>query len=396
MLQQATIHLLGPELNNPYAEEYARLHEESVEAGKIVIEKNENATIRVLSFDYDGCLARNGKKTHVVDDNKTFFDSILNALRLEDKKVILMMGSNRQKSDTDHMNSLFNKNGSCTTALLDVYNYLKKCLKDSNPSVAIGIDNYLLADSFNQKPAGTEFKKILRKVTNLNEEEKDINNKSLKIDESKFTLLYAQIHKVASDHPDNKIIFDFYDDRDKDILSGLHDIFAYNADLLPKNVTLRLHAYAGDKESQTNFLALKGTGRIDYNFQENIQCIPQSNLNDQSKTFTEDLKKNVLVFRSKRVVLNPLRVTAQIAGGIAACAAGIAFLAVSGLMLAHGNILGAALCTSMALKLISVGLGIGFGLTIAGAASAGVTFFSSAVRKIGPKATPAKTNMLAC
>ena len=63
-------------------------------------------------------------------------------------------------------------------------------------------------------------------------------------DDSKFTLLYAQLHKFASENPDVDIDYDFYDDR-KNIFQPLHTVFKNYPHLLPKNVTLKMHEYRG-------------------------------------------------------------------------------------------------------------------------------------------------------
>ncbi|VEB33497.1 Dot/Icm secretion system substrate [Legionella cherrii] len=63
-------------------------------------------------------------------------------------------------------------------------------------------------------------------------------------DESKVSLLFAQMKLAAMQNPDDDIEFNFYDDR-KDIVEGLNKFLNDNPELIPKNVTLNIKAYSG-------------------------------------------------------------------------------------------------------------------------------------------------------
>ncbi|MDI1351535.1 MAG: hypothetical protein PSV35_02020, partial [bacterium] len=68
-------------------------------------------------------------------------------------------------------------------------------------------------------------------------------------DETKVTILYAQMHKIGVDHYDKPIVFDFYDDRRNngsdapDILEWLGAFYLSNSQLILQNIILRLNHY---------------------------------------------------------------------------------------------------------------------------------------------------------
>lgn len=102
-------------------------------------------------------------------------------------------------------------------------------------------------------------------------------------DSSKISLIYAQVHKLANDHPGKKIEFDFFGD-DNDIHSSINEFFKANSWLLPKNVQLNLHIYC-DKNRRTNpqrktwspfDKPIQGTGFIDAAFDETVLEMLQS------------------------------------------------------------------------------------------------------------------------
>ncbi len=87
-------------------------------------------------------------------------------------------------------------------------------------------------------------------------------------DESKLTLLYAQMHKAAAENPEKEIVFDFYDAR-HDVLSGLANFLGAHHDLMPDNLTLCLHQYVGN--DVVKIAEVKGRGPADYNYHNNVR-----------------------------------------------------------------------------------------------------------------------------
>lgn len=214
--------------------------------------------IRVLSFDFDGCLFHSNyifsEQKDVVKSNHAF----LNKIKEENKeftKAYTFVGSNRQSFAIDIINS--RSKGSCFPAVKQVSDFLGTTL-----------DTMLLADIYGDLPDGTSY----ARATNQNNQEK---HSEWLFDETKATILYAQMHKIANENPNEEIVFDFYDDRGigaikpVDILEHLHNFYEKNQYLIPSNVTLRLHQYAGAEV--TPIAQIKGTGFIDQNYRQTVK-----------------------------------------------------------------------------------------------------------------------------
>ncbi|KTD31915.1 hypothetical protein [Legionella maceachernii] len=193
------------------------------------------ALIRGISFDFDGSLSR--IKGDIILQNLDF----LNFIRAQNHKyaeTYAFIGSNRQSIYDDSMNALSNKNGSCYPQIRKVSDY-----------IGAKFDPFTLTDLYNNLKSGESFKLALsflkNDMLNDNEESYAYDPSLIKQrqtpdwlhDESKLSLLLAQIHKLASEHPEDEIEFYFYDDQKK-ILDRLNAFFSIpeNRRLLPKNL----------------------------------------------------------------------------------------------------------------------------------------------------------------
>ena len=225
-------------------------------------------TIRVLSFDFDGCLFHRGyinsEDKDVVKSNEAF----LEAIKKENEEfttVYSLVGSNRQSYQIDIVNSW--GKGSCFPAIKTVSDHLGTIL-----------DTFLLADIFGNLPIGTSYSQATSSTKH------EIEHSDWMFDETKTTLIYAQIHKMANQHPNEPIILDFYDDRGNgerashDILEQLRDFYTKHHALIPVNVTLRLNHYAGGNVTLMN--EIKGTGFIDENYQQTVKDLSQQAITD--------------------------------------------------------------------------------------------------------------------
>ena len=97
---------------------------------------------------------------------------------------------------------------------------------------------------------------------------REFNHATWFADDSKLTILYAQMHKAAADNPEASIVFDFYEGRHF-VLESLNLFFKKNKELIPGNVTLCLHHYHG--VDPVSFSPIKGKGGIDYSYHQNIR-----------------------------------------------------------------------------------------------------------------------------
>lgn len=215
--------------------------------------------IIVYSFDFDGCifnryyleLSQQGDADALAKANPQLFNHIQKTAK--GKSVILMVGSNRQDYGIDYTNTI--KKGkyiteSCFTALSSISAYLKNILGIDNE-----FDTYLLADTTNKLIPGSSFLKAEKAIAQRNKEVIKSDDEETAehptwmplSDESKLSVLYAQIHRIASLHPHTEAItYTFYDDR-QDILDNLYQVFSQNPNLIPPNVTLQLYQYSGDE-----------------------------------------------------------------------------------------------------------------------------------------------------
>jgi len=243
--------------------------------------------IRVLSFDFDGCLFNNKypvipaslrlrSNTKVILANQTFLDSIKEENKTFEK-VVTYTGSARQSKGIDDANSELNNTESCFIAIEVISKYLEATF-----------DNFLMADIYGNLNAGTSFNRATDKSY------RDSHSASI-YDHTKFTLLYAQIHKISEQYPEDEITFDFYDDRGCgdiqpiDVLEDLQTYFTESPNLLPDNVTLCLKHYSGGQV--TLLSSIKGTGCVDINYRKTIKDIAKKSLGFFKKSITKELLK---------------------------------------------------------------------------------------------------------
>ena len=244
--------------------------------------------IHISSLDYDGCLFTKTTLPKSMDDyitnNRLLLERIAHAYSEFDKKLILV-GSNRQSTDMDASNG-FRGTGSCFLAIDHISKHL-----------GIEFDKFLLSDIYLGKNAGHTINTFLSVVNALNLQDKifglqefmtlndakflaekghselvTVNGSvaSKAFSEDKINLIYAQMHKIASEHPDDEIVFDFYDDR-TDILQSLFGFFDKFPTLVPKNVTLNGFLYAAGTETEPFLCAeCPGTGDIDTTYSQTV------------------------------------------------------------------------------------------------------------------------------
>ena len=238
----------------------------------------------VYSFDFDGCLANlvylASEKKNIIAANR----ELLNRIKLSPNPKIVFVGSNRQAIPDDFSNSTANGRGSCYPATKLISNELEATL-----------DKFLLGDIYNDLSDGTTFCKAF-KYLDKHHQYKPAHYKKVQTlhnwvhDDSKLTLLYAQIHKVVLEHPFDEIQFNFFDDRE-DILTGLHTYFLKYPDLIPLNVTLNLKRYMGPVDRNealidpqvVEYESIRGSGKqIDINYRETIKTIAAVSIEQMS------------------------------------------------------------------------------------------------------------------
>lgn len=208
--------------------------------------------IHVYSFDVDGCLFNNrfldDPDKNLITANQTLLDQI----KEQTGQKYVLCGSSRQSAIDDHYNCMYGK-GSALPRLTKIAEYTGSCLVP-----------LLLADLYNQRDPGSCWRDAL---SLLNPEYQYTQGERILQqlpnwfhDESKLSILYAQMHYMARQHRDSDIVFHFYDDR-ADILEKLQAWFGNATPKIPARVSLMLHRYDGN---QPELVArINGSGAID-------------------------------------------------------------------------------------------------------------------------------------
>ena len=209
--------------------------------------------LRVISLDFDGCIFNRTYHTsndkQVILHNKSFLDALLKDSQ-KFTNTITMIGSSRQSKNHDIRGSNQNHTASCFFAIRQITHYLNATFAP-----------LLLADIFGDLPDGTSYTRLMDASLQAEKHHAHIH------DESKLTLLYAQIHHIAQAYPDEQIVFNFYDDNNT-ILNDLNSFFNRFPVMIPKKTTLCLHQYTGNQVSSTHRIA--GTGKADLNYRQTI------------------------------------------------------------------------------------------------------------------------------
>ena len=284
-------------------------------------------TIIVKSCDFDGCLFNKpyvdeiqklfddqsssvgshaylslGERHRIMcEENVDFIQYITNdLLRSGCVQAYCMVGSLRQCIANDRQNARRLNKGSAFPALSAFAEKCAEILLAKESTVLIEVDPYLLADSYCDKESGTTYKLEEAKEWEVDQNQctgknlqdaQDIADQALNdeedqtgffIDASKLAILYAQMHKIATDHPEAKILFDFYDDLGPssgqyDLATPLVDIFTRYPVLVPPNVTLHIYEYAGSvrdiKRVSPNGGLTGKNSEIDANYGHNIKVL---------------------------------------------------------------------------------------------------------------------------
>lgn len=195
-------------------------------------------------------------------------------------KTITFVGSNRQSIDIDLQYPISDARKLYPHDVKQRHEYIAKAscypaIRAFAQSLATKqcpshFDPLLLPDIFHNLVVGEAFRLAL-----LDPIRRKFQHPDAIIDRSKVILLYAQIHKVASEHPNDVIIFDFFDDQDEMVLDKLLLFYGINHDLLPSNALLRLNHYVNGESTTSAPLVIRGTGSIDNNYRETVQQIAQ-------------------------------------------------------------------------------------------------------------------------
>ncbi|KTC98478.1 Dot/Icm T4SS effector [Legionella geestiana] len=195
------------------------------------------SNVIVYLFDLDACLWRasikkasrfnaEDRKNHVLSTNKTLLDR-LKAEALEFDRRYSTIFSARQAYFTD----LDNKTRSNPVSATEIVPYVSEYLGTE-------MVTFLMADIQGDLPHGTSFERIVQAY----EGQYTGDHYMWEMDREKVTILYAQMHKFANEHPGDDITLKIFDDN-KEVINPLHDFFTTFPHLIPTNVTLEITRY---------------------------------------------------------------------------------------------------------------------------------------------------------
>lgn len=216
--------------------------------------------------------------------------------------IWLTCASSRQNLESDIFNRITNypafgniDGGSVFKFIENFKQFIQEFLQEKSSELSVDKNDFidyfpgLMQDFWNKEPTGTEFKQGLSSdyANGSFFAEKDTDNlaqltalqKTIKkkhegyFDNSKISVLYAQIHAFAILHPHETISFEFYDDK-PEICAAVHAAFNAHPELLPDRVTLQIiHSNVfSTQQVYTNIVGhVHGLGHCDYNYHDNVK-----------------------------------------------------------------------------------------------------------------------------
>ncbi len=226
-------------------------------------------TIYAYAFDYDGCLCHEkfvAQCRHLLDvqtpdpdivvHNRRLLDTI-NAQAMPTSQKIVLLASLRQSHLLDralYASERLTVLGSAFTAITHIATALDAKL-----------DDLLWADVLHARTPGTAFKRSLAASANtvIHDDCKIIGADSA-YDHSKCGIVYAQLHKLALDHPQYPLIYHLYDNNER-ILSAISHFFTKQPVLLPPHTSLQLYHYAGKNATLHTHIISQGK-HVDQNY----------------------------------------------------------------------------------------------------------------------------------
>lgn len=232
-------------------------------------------SIFVCAIDMDGCVFNkkflellNTKGKHGYELTSDELDEIIeesnpelikHILEMADRhsKAILMLGSNRQILYTDSGNGFFKKDnkfqtGSATLVMESIHRIV------SRKNKSITHDKYLLEDAFlgsDQAQSHENFKKHFESMEQKRIERIERIDRSTLTpyeDPSKVTMVYVQMHRIASQYPNANIRYQLLDDVATEILDPVQLLFNDYPELKPHNILISCLRY-GIPENDTRF-----------------------------------------------------------------------------------------------------------------------------------------------
>lgn len=260
-VSEGTVVLCGPNIQPPVKQVAAELKV----AKQGVAEQNSEDEVLVFSFDDQGCIFNSNydddkatrEPIRTVKHNRPLLNHVSTLIEENKSSVppVFSNGSDAQSRSIAKVRSETNQ----TPTIFDALKVIAKNVSETTDK-PVTVDPCVLEDITSERPVGSNF------------DTPDLNGSDQR-DESKFLLLYFQIHRAASLNKNKKVSYHFYE-HDRRILDNLKKFLENekNQDLFPDNVTIHLHRYDGD-EVKSFGKPIKGKGNIDFKYDQHIKKV---------------------------------------------------------------------------------------------------------------------------
>lgn len=236
----------------------------------------EDKSIYVCSIDMDGCVF-NAEFRKLLEDNKQhghrlspkeletiieksnpeLINHIVNNAK-KHSKTIIMLGSNRQCRAIDIRNGFGNpsstyQTGSAMFAIEAIHRIVQTKLKEEKKEITH--DAYLLQDAWDSKDKACHHNDLKQEYVTKNFK-KNLDNQyglyfkppdGISLDHVKFSMTYTQMHYVACNYSGYRIFYELIDDKGKEILKPLQELYHDYPQLKPKN-TIYIGSHYGEVE----------------------------------------------------------------------------------------------------------------------------------------------------
>ncbi len=196
--------------------------------------------------------------------NQKLFIRIANAaIEKHCRRVVFLVGSNRQSVNSDEFNSIRHGTGRFHHDLERVTRFLNGQFEGK---LHVEQDQILLSDLYANLNPGVSYQRALSAVQHE-------PHAHFVFDETKASQVYSHFHYIAHRYP-GVVAMEFYDDR-SDILAAIAKAYGENDThgLLPRGYAMHLIRYNGNIEELQNEYIIRGNGKPDVCLHQSIQLM---------------------------------------------------------------------------------------------------------------------------
>lgn len=281
---------LDPDTHNPLdqintqLDPQARIYEKEValESQQNIIREDSNRiNVRLLDFDgsifnllYHSMVKEGGVSSPLKASNEMLFNQIVADVNENNySEVIFANGSLRQSltqdnegrlACVDNRPELYPNTQSCFHVLSEITDLMQEKLK----TIPCRMEKYLLADSFAEIVPGSAYDLAIQQTGDASLFTQQ--HPPAALDRSKYLILYGQMHKVASEYFEKKIVLDFYSGSLTEI-KQLSGFFGGFPQYIPANLVLNIYHYLGLSPVLSYTATSNSDNLIDFDYLRNAK-----------------------------------------------------------------------------------------------------------------------------